>query len=115
MKTILLAVLLFSTVAIAEEADQAQPLVINEVAGQPPPQQSMIKRKPLVLKKAQPAITKGASYLLSWTDNGEQFEEEVIATGRTVSDCNGTRYEVYNDDFSYFASLKQLLRIRSCR
>lgn len=112
MRALLLAALLIAFPAFAEETDE-QPvptLNIQELLQKP---EMSVKPK---AKKPQPAVTKGASYLLTYKgDDGNWYEDEAVATGRSAVYCDGVRYEVETEDFTYFAKPKELRRIRGVR
>ena len=106
---------------ISASAWAGDPFVADSAASAP--EMSPAPSRPSVLdlvkkqKKKVSGIVKNASYILSWYDEEGQYQEaEVIATGRYTQDaCEGTLYEVYNDDFNYFAKLKDLKRIYGSR
>ena len=105
-----LAILAFSC-AHAQEADE-QPATptLRELLQQAPQQTFVPKKK----KVTQPPVKKGATYLLTYQgDDNQWYEAEAIATGRWASYCDGVRYEVETDEFLYFAKLKELRRIYS--
>lgn len=110
MKNIaILITLCVSIAAYAQESDQSteQLPTLREILSASPKQTNIPKKKP-----TQPAIKKGATYLLTYqAEDNQWYEDEAVATGRYATFCDGVRYEVDAGDFTYFAKAKQLRRI----
>ncbi len=98
------------SIAAADDEAVEPKLDLRELVKQTP-QMSVPKAK----KKQQPVV-KGAAYLLTYeADDGNWYETEVVATGRSATYCDGVRYEVDADDFTTFVKPKELRRIRGSR
>lgn len=95
-------------VAYAQESDTEQTPTLREMLANSP-QASFVPKKKV---QTQPAVKKGAYYLLTYqADDNQWYEDEAVATGRWAKFCDGVRYEVDTGDFTYFAKVKQLRRI----